>query len=377
MGHISDEGAIIKNKMYIIVSRKLVEIIIRQQRPCRWRTKKCFHSRLAKRIIDMAQKVVLKQISPKSWEHPADKAALEALKRVPGLDKVIQTFVGNTTERSLRLLYLATSIRVSEKQFNRVHRIGHEVFRIFDTPYSPEIYITQSYSFNAMAVGVEKPFIVLHSSLVESMDDQELGGVIAHELGHILSGHVLYKTLLWVLLNLSQFLLQIPIGGAVLGGVIMALREWDRKSELSSDRAGLLYTQNPDVSSQILMKLAGGNNLEELNLGEFLKQAQEYSDSSNSFIDNLYKFLNVMNQSHPFASIRAMELINWVRSGNYDSILNGTYEHQTGDFFQDLKKSAESYRKEFSDTVNPLHQNINEASQKAKDIFDALWSRYR
>ncbi len=325
----------------------------------------------------MAQKIILKNISPKSWEHPTDRVALDTLKKVPGLDKVIQTFIGKTTERSLRLLYLATSIRSSEKQFSRVYHIGNEVFKIFDAPYQPEIYITQSFSFNAMAVGVERPFIVLHSSLVESMDDEELGGVIAHELGHILSGHVLYKTLLWVLLNVSQFLFQIPMSGLVLGGVIMALREWDRKSELSSDRAGLLYTQNPEVSTQILMKLAGGNNLKELDLGEFLKQAQEYHNSNDSFADNLYKLLNVMNQSHPFASVRTMELINWVRSGDYDAILNGTYEQKQGNFFDDLKEATEGYRKDFSETVTPLNDNIQEATQKAKDIFDALWNRYR
>ncbi len=325
----------------------------------------------------MTKKVRLENISPKAWEHPTDRVALETLQNVPGLDRVIQTFIGNTTERSLRLLYLATAIRSSEKQFPRVYQIGNQVFDIFDAPYRPEIYITQNANLNAMAVGVERPFIVLHSSLVESMNDEELGGVIAHELGHILSGHVLYKTLLWVLLNMSQFLFQIPIGGTVLAGVIMALREWDRKSELSSDRAGLLYTQNPDVSVQILMKLAGGNNLEQLDLGEFLKQAEEYNNSNSSFVDNLFKLLNLMQHTHPFASIRAVELINWVRSGDYDAILGGTYEHKKGDFFDNVKDFTKAYREGFNDTINPLNDNISEATKKAKDIFDTLWNRYR
>jgi len=49
-----------------------------------------------------------------------------------------------------------------------------------------------------MALGMDKPFIVLNSGIVELMDPEEIRFVIGHELGHVLSGHAVYNTMLWV-----------------------------------------------------------------------------------------------------------------------------------------------------------------------------------
>lgn len=331
-------------------------------------------------------RVYLRNISPAAWEHPTDKAALAALKKVPGLDIVLQKFVGATTERSLRLITLASAVRVSSSQFPRLHNLLAEAGATLDIHHLPELYISQNPFLNASAIGVDRPFIVLNSSLLESLDDEEMMCVIAHELGHCASGHVLYKTLLALLLQIPIATLNIPLSGVALLAIIMALREWDRKSELTADRAGLLAVQNPDVSYRLLMKMAGANNPEQININEFFVQAAEYEGSGN-MLDSAYKLLNLIGQSHPFPVLRLTELKTWVDRGDYARILAGTYPKRgeeapgVGDSF---REATSDYKTKFSTSQDPIENvtaHVMEAAEavgdKAKDIFGNIFNNRR
>lgn len=339
------------------------------------------------------QKTVLHQISSRAWEHPADRAALNSLKKVPGLDKLLSMLFGATSERSLRLMYLASSVRVSDKQFLRVKLLFDEVCKTFDIEKKPEVYVSQSTILNAFAVGMDNPFIVLNSGLVERLDDEELTEVLGHELGHIMSGHMLYRTLFVILQKISKSLVQLPVPNWIFSGVYYALQEWSRKSELSADRAGLLATQNPDVSLRVAMKLAGGN-FEQMDVAAFLEQAEEYNKNDNAG-DTVFKFLNIIGESHPFASTRALEIVNWVRSGDYDATLQGTYPRRTdaeinASVWEDVKEASEGYANDFKEatestrnsaqasdlndqfkqTAQNVSEKMDETTKKAKEFFD-------
>lgn len=91
---------------------------------------------------------------------------------------------------------------------------------------------------NAFTSGHNHPFIVLETGLLELMDDDdEVIAVIAHELGHIKCGHVLYKTMARGVKPLIEIVtISIPIAGKVLGsGIEAGLLTWNRCSELSAD----------------------------------------------------------------------------------------------------------------------------------------------
>ncbi len=299
------------------------------------------------------------KISPQAWTHPADQAALTALKAIPGVDVLLQKFIGATSETSIRLIYLASAVRVSHRQFPHLNGLLKEACRILDAPEVPELYVAQNPFFNAGTVGVDRPFIVLNSAVLDTLTEEETLCVIGHELGHCLSGHALYKTLLQVLLKFTVFTLQVPLGGAALMGVIAALMEWNRKSELSADRAGLLVVQAPAISYSLLMKMAGGPQANRMDVNEFFVQASEYEGGGNIFT-SLHKFLNVIFASHPFPVVRLTELQTWVHSEAYRNILSQNYETRTGknrsedDVLKDFKAASESYKEHFDNSKDAL-----------------------
>ena len=323
------------------------------------------------------------EISPKTWQHPADRAALAALKKVPGLDFLLQKFVGATTERSLRLIHLASAVRVSETQFARVHKLHREACAIFNVERIPELYVAQTPILNASAVGVNDPFIVLNSSMLDALDDEELLCVIGHELGHCVSGHVLYKTLLALLVRFSVLTMGMPLGNISIMAIIAALREWDRKSELSADRAGLLVAQNPDVSYKLLMKMAGGSNIEQMDTNEFFLQAAEYEKGGN-VLDSVYKLMNLLSRSHPFAVLRLTELKTWVDNGSYGRIIGEEYlrtdEAERRSARQEFSDAKEQYKTDINNSEDPLADlfksvmnTAGAATDKAKETFDTIF----
>jgi len=311
-------------------------------------------------------KIVLTNYTSREWEHPTDRAALDVLRSIPGLDSLLQTLMGGTTERSLRQVTLASAVRVTPQQFGRIYRMVEESCRILNAKEQPETFISQNPFLNAGAVGVSKPFIVLNSALVQQCTDEELLAVVAHELGHILSGHVLYKTLLSMLLKFTMSAFSIPLGQTALIALVGALREWDRKSELTADRAGLLVVQEPMISYNVLMKLAGGPFLAEMDIYEFFKQAQEY-EQGDSLKDSFLKFFNEFDATHPFPVTRLTKLKMWVDSGEYQHILDGSAPKQSDSTFESFSKASSSYKEDFSMSKDQLTSIVSSVISTVED----------
>lgn len=307
----------------------------------------------------------LADISSRAFEHPLDRVALNRLRSIQGFDTVLRKVIGSFGERKLRMLFLANGIRVNERQFGHIQEKLLKVCDFFDLKEIPEIYITESATPNAMAVGVEKPFIVLHSSLLQKMSDEELECVLAHEVGHILAGHSLYKTMMVVLTGILSWLAPGPFSILAVP-VLLALKEWDRKSELTADRAGLLYSQDLDKSRSILMKLAGASNVEKINMDEFEAQADEYKDDG-SIADNVFKILNLLWISHPFPVQRVTEAKKWFSSEDYENILSGNYMlRSSGDsngLKEDIQNAASSYKENFDELLQGVNQLKTDLSQ--------------
>ena len=326
-------------------------------------------------------RVRLTGISSRAYEHPADRSALVALRKLSGFDTLLKRLFGLFNERAFRLTYLGSSVRVSERQFPHIHEMVRDGAYILDLPEVPECYVMQTPLVNAMALGRDKPFIVINTGMVELLDAEELRAVIGHELGHILSGHAVYRTMLVILLRLAARAAFLPIALA-LTAIIWGLEEWFRKSELSCDRAGLLAGQDLDASRRVLMKLAGGAQLSELNPDAFREQAHEY-DAVPDLRDSILKIMQLQGNTHPFAVVRFAELDYWATHGEYERILGGDYPRREDDgsasVGEEVRNAAKSYQESWNRSQDPLigiFRGVAETGARAAGgLFDRLQKR--
>lgn len=325
-------------------------------------------------------RVVLTDISSRTWEHPADRGALVALRRLKGFDTVVKAMSGLVNERAVRLVYLGSAIRADEYQFVRLHRLLNDAGTTLDVAELPDLFVTANPVPNALTIGMKKPIVVLTSGLVELMDDEEMRFVLAHELGHAVSGHAVYQTLLQRLIQVSGVLYVIPLGGLGVRAIMAALMEWARKAELSADRAGLLATQDPATAFRVHMKMASGGHLEDLDHTAFFAQGAEY-DASDDVRDSVLKLLLVEARSHPFAVVRATELRRWVDSGAYTAVLGGTYPRRAGDAEAKVSEAAQeaaaSYTEAFRHSQDLLGKTLHEMAGVVGSMKGWLDDRFR
>jgi len=324
-------------------------------------------------------RVRLPDISSRAYEHPADRSALVALRKLTGFDVILRNIAGLFSDRSLRLIFLASSVRASEQQFPHLYQMLLDGAYVLDLPRVPELFIMQEPTVNAMALGTDKPFIVITTGLVDLMDEEETRFVIGHELGHVLSGHSVYRTMLYHLVALAARLALVPIAWIGLKAVIWGLEEWYRKSELSCDRAGLLAGQDVSAARRALMKMAGGPQLAELSADAFLEQAREY-DAVPDVRESLIKLLQMQGTTHPFAVVRFAELDRWSSEGEYTAILAGNYprrdqdrETSVGDEF---KSAAKAYQDSWSRSADPLIGAVRGVAGSAVGAGERLMNRF-
>ncbi len=312
---------------------------------------------------------ILTDIAPRSWEHPADRAALQALRKIPVFDEVLRKIFGYFGEKPIRLAFLANSVRVSPRQFPEVYALYQDVLETLDSPDDYPLFISQTPIVNAGAYGMDEPFIILNSGTVSLLEDQQLAYVMGHELGHIMSDHVLYRTMTQILLQLAG--MGFPIVGLAARVVLVALLEWQRKAELSCDRAGLLAIQDPTEVMQTMLKMAGGGQDEQLNLEEFIAQAEEYRESGD-VADQVFKILNLMATTHPFYVLRVAEIRTWIEQGDYDRIMRGEYQRRGEPdpaYQEDLRSAAQAYAEGAKDLFGSV---AGAARRMADDLMGSM-----
>lgn len=253
-----------------------------------------------------------------AFQHPDDVSTMEALRKVPGLDLVASKVMEYGLERIYYLENIADNVRVTPRMFGKLHRSLQWGCKILDIE-EPELYITTDPTPNAFTFGHTRPFVVMTSGLIELLDEEERFFVLAHELGHIKADHVLYLTLARNIASIVQLIGQATLGiGTIIGqGLVFALYEWYRKSELTADRAGLLCVQDANPCIRTFMKLAGGSRklYDEMDQEEFLSQIRAYEEADRSALNKAYKILLTAFRTHPFPILRAHELDAWLGTG--------------------------------------------------------------
>ncbi|XP_039011571.1 uncharacterized protein LOC120140672 isoform X2 [Hibiscus syriacus] len=269
-----------------------------------------------------AYPLVFRDLDADDFRHPLDKQNTLLLRAIPGLSEIGRAILGSVTEQIMLLENIGTSVLVSKKQLPELHKMMIEAAGILDIE-PPDLYARQSPVPNAytLAISGKKPFVIIHTSLVELLTRKELQAVLAHELGHLKCDHGVWLTFA-NLLTLGAYSLP-GRGGFIAERLEEQLIRWLRAAELTCDRAALLVAQDPKVVVSVLMKLAGGcpSMADQLNVDAFLEQACSYEKASSSPIGWYIRNAQTRQLSHPLPVLRAREIDEWSRSGEYRSLL--------------------------------------------------------
>jgi Zn-dependent protease with chaperone function len=313
----------------------------------------------------------LKGISPKAYEHPADRAATAALKSIPYLDTVVRKLIELGYERALRQAYLGSSVRLGEDQLGEVWMAHARAYTTLDIEPAPDLYLTQFPVANAATIGAGRPIVVVQSGLVQLLDVEQLRAVFAHEAGHVLSDHVLYRTALIILLRLGT----VPGIPLPLLPLRAALMEWFRAAELSCDRAAAIVTRDPLTVCRTLMVVAAGAEAERLDLDVFMRQGIDYREKG-SGLERLSRLLLDLNITHPMPVRRVHELMEWVKTGDYDRIVDGSYltrdeplkpREEAGDAVAHYSERFREIFREAGESVGDVGQQLSDWLRRTRD----------
>jgi Zn-dependent protease with chaperone function len=268
-------------------------------------------------------KAYLRGLKSNHFRHPLDLQATQTLQQLPGLDLVVRNLLGPVAEQVFYLDNIASSIQVSEQQLPDIYELVVDACRILDIE-TPQLYVRQNPAPNAytFAMRGQKPFIVLHTSIIDLLTPEEIQAVIAHELGHLKCDHGVYLTLANLIMLAADQLL--PFGGLVTQSLQAQMMQWVRCAEFTCDRAALLVAQDARVVASVLMKLTGGSPrlAQRLNLDAFLEQARSYDAVTQTEVGQVLKEAQLSPLTHPLPVLRAREIDRWARSVEYHRILS-------------------------------------------------------
>lgn len=274
----------------------------------------------------MKEKIILENLDSREYEHPFDAKALDHLQQVKGFEKLTSEFYKHVQERMLTIDLKGSYLRVNEKNLKELHDRVLYGCRILSLRKVPSLFIKWDFGINALVTGINQTFMVLNSGIIDLLDAEEQMFVIGHELGHIKSDHILYHQIASYLPMLTDILGQVSMG--ILNFVSVPLKAalfyWYRMSEFTADRAGLLVCQNEEVALRTLMKMSGvpQKYFEKINYSEFIEQAKEFENLDYDTMNKIIKTFMVLDNTHPWLVIRASELIKWIKSGEYNKIIN-------------------------------------------------------
>jgi len=285
--------------------------------------------------IEMDKLRTFPNLSAAAFQHPLDVQAVAGISQVPLLATFLTKISGSLWERQMWLSQISSTLRLGPNQGQSLYKKFVQAATILDIPELPEIYVSNQYTINAYAFGIERYQITLYSGLIDSLSEAELMAVIGHELGHVKCQHMLYKTMAFIirLLGMNSLNNFLPAGTGLLASLSLqlAILQWERMAELSCDRASLLVVQDPKIVASALTKLAGGSRglADEITLEGVLQQAQEYHDAGDNLLEKILKVNMMLFQTHPFPVVRVKEITEWAESAQYQQIMQGDYA-QTG-----------------------------------------------
>jgi len=270
-------------------------------------------------------RTVLSNLNTNEYEHPFDKKALTSLEATPGLPALLKAIRKYSFDKVQNVTHAGSYLRIGENQYPKLYTIFRECCEILDFKAMPKLYMKELSEINAYATCFSDPLVTVTSGAIEKLTEAELYYLIGHELGHVKSQHLLYHDLAGIVGQLGVVIgdMTLGLGNLFSFALQIALMYWQRMSELTSDRAGLLACQDITAAVTAISLMAGGVRYGSMqpNIEEFMLQARQFVGFDYDALDKIAKYYSAMDSTHPWTVMRAHELDQWVTSGQYEAVL--------------------------------------------------------
>lgn len=258
----------------------------------------------------------------KLYLHDSDKAAMAALKAIPGFSQVMKAFMKIWSEQQFRLINMSTNLHLNNNQMAKYYNMLPPICEKLGIDVH-ELFVELDVNPNAYTYGDTKPFIVITSGLFETLPDELIPTVLAHECGHIACHHTLYTTMGRAILNGTSSFVS-GLGNIAMYPIQLAFAYWMRCSEFSADRAAIICDGTAEKNTEVMMRFAGYDKdiMAEANVETFMEQALEYKSLvNNNAWNKTLEFILFQNYDHPLNAVRAYEGKEWEQSERYQNIL--------------------------------------------------------
>lgn len=215
--------------------------------------------------------------------------------------------LGYFASRSHHRALLSNARMISPESTPEVMQLlNHALDRLQVEPV--QAFIVARDTLNAYTFGMDSPkAIVLHSSLLQLMDREELQFIIGHELGHVDLGHTWLNTLIGGMAG-------IPSSFSAAAVLELAFRGWNRACEYSADRAGVLACNNPGKAITALIKLEAGGDAH--TQAGILRAIQRIESEDDDIVNNLSELL----ATHPMIIKRIEQIREFALSNQYQRL---------------------------------------------------------
>lgn len=210
------------------------------------------------------------------------------------------------------MIRMATNAETLERQDNmRVYNLTENLCMTVGMKM-PKLYVIQSPALNAFASGIdEKSYAVtLTTGIINHLSDEELEGVIAHELTHIRNKDVRLLIVTIIFVGIFSFLVQVLFRSLLFGGnrrrekdsgggqlVIIALLisvvaylltilfkfALSRKREYLADAGAVEMTRNSMAMASALRKISGNSDVDSVKSDDIKELFIEYKSVSGLF----------------------------------------------------------------------------------------------
>ena len=138
--------------------------------------------------------------------HESDKAALSALQAIPGFTQLMKSYMKSWNEKLFYMQNMSSLVKIDDNQLKKYKDMLVPICEKLDIEV-PDLFLQLNPYPNSYTSGDSKPFIVITSGLIENIPERLIPTVLAHECGHIVCHHVLYRTMGQMILNGAIFTL--------------------------------------------------------------------------------------------------------------------------------------------------------------------------